>query len=74
MEIEAEAGKVLKELAKALGEAEFEETYYLFESANPLREDGKIESNPGRRELILKNAPRRDEEGYIIAEVGAWAV
>lgn len=74
MEIEAEAKEILRELAKALGESELEETYYLFETANPLREDGRVESNPEHRELILKNAPKRDREGYIIAEVGTWAV
>ncbi len=72
--IKEEAEKVLEELSLALGEVELEETYYVLEEINVLREDSTPSEKREFRKLAFKNAPMKDEEGYFIAEVGAWAL
>jgi|Deesub1362A_J573_1020465.scaffolds.fasta_scaffold01120_12 aspartyl-tRNA(Asn)/glutamyl-tRNA(Gln) amidotransferase subunit C len=71
-EIRREAERVLKELSEALGEISLEETYYVVEEINVTRGDAEPELRPEFREAALKIAPRKDEEGNYIAEVGSW--
>ncbi len=56
-DIEKEAEEVLKELSKALGEIDLEETYYVVEDINVTRK---------------KNAIKLDRDGNFIMEVGKW--
>jgi predicted Asp-tRNA(Asn)/Glu-tRNA(Gln) amidotransferase subunit C len=70
--VRREAERVLKELSEALGEISLEETYYVVEEINVTRKDAEPELNPKFRKAALKIAPRKDEEGYYIAEMGSW--
>ncbi|NOZ57967.1 MAG: Asp-tRNA(Asn) amidotransferase GatCAB subunit C [Euryarchaeota archaeon] len=70
--VRREAERVLKELSEALGEIDLEETYYVVEEINITRADGEPELREGLRRAALEIAPKRDEEGYYIAEVGGW--
>jgi predicted Asp-tRNA(Asn)/Glu-tRNA(Gln) amidotransferase subunit C len=71
-EIQREAEKVLKELSEALGEVHLRETYYVVEEINVIREDKKPDIAKEFRDRIKKNAPKFDEDGYFITEVGWW--
>lgn len=75
-EIEEKAESVLKELSDALKEAEIDyrgEVYYINELKNVFRKDGKSACMDKEFvALMKKNAPKVDEQGYIIAEVGTW--
>jgi len=68
----SQAERVLKELSEALGEINLKETYYVVEEINVTREDGKPRLKDDFREITNKNAPKMDEEGYFIMEVGKW--
>jgi len=72
MDIEKEAEKVLKELSESLGETDLEETYYVVEEINITRGDGEPREDRSFREFIVKNAPKMDEDGSYIMEVGKW--
>ncbi|WP_456475707.1 Asp-tRNA(Asn) amidotransferase subunit GatC [Candidatus Pyrohabitans sp.] len=71
-EIRRQAERVLRELSEALGEISLEETYYVVEDINVTREDDTPELKSDFRDMALKIAPRVDEEGNYIAEVGSW--
>lgn len=71
-EIRSEAEKVLKELSDALGEISLAETYYVVEDINVTRDDGKPSSEEEFRRVIRKNAPKSDEEGNFVMEIGKW--
>jgi predicted Asp-tRNA(Asn)/Glu-tRNA(Gln) amidotransferase subunit C len=71
-EIEREAEKVLRELSQVLGEVDLEETYYVVEEINVTRNDENPDLDNEFIEISKKNAPRVDEEGYFITEVGRW--
>jgi aspartyl-tRNA(Asn)/glutamyl-tRNA(Gln) amidotransferase subunit A len=68
--IRKEAEKVLKDLSDALGEVDLAETYYVVDDINVTRGDGKPGVEGGFREQIEANAPKMDEEGNFIMEVG----
>ncbi|MBI5253005.1 MAG: Asp-tRNA(Asn) amidotransferase GatCAB subunit C [Euryarchaeota archaeon] len=72
MKVQKEAEKVLKELSEALGEINLSETYYVVEDINITRSDGEAKVDKKFREIIKKNAPKLDEEGSFIMEVGKW--
>jgi predicted Asp-tRNA(Asn)/Glu-tRNA(Gln) amidotransferase subunit C len=72
MDIKEEAEKVLRELSQALGEIDLKETYYVVEEINITRGDGEPKTNENFKELIMKNAPKVDEDGSYIMEVGKW--
>jgi predicted Asp-tRNA(Asn)/Glu-tRNA(Gln) amidotransferase subunit C len=71
-EIQKEADKVLKELSEALGEIHLKETYYVVEDINVTREDKNPVLDKEFKKFSKKNAPKMDEEGYFITEVGWW--
>jgi predicted Asp-tRNA(Asn)/Glu-tRNA(Gln) amidotransferase subunit C len=70
--IQKDAEKVLKELSETLGEIDLPETYYVVEDINVTRQDGEPTLDEEFKEIIRKNAPRVDEEGNFIMEVGKW--
>jgi predicted Asp-tRNA(Asn)/Glu-tRNA(Gln) amidotransferase subunit C len=72
MEVEKQAEKVLKELSKALGDIDLQETYYVVDEINVTRKDGRPKVEEGFRERILRIAPKVDEDGNIVTEVGEW--
>jgi len=72
MEIQKEAEKVLKELSEALGEINLSETYYVVEEINITRSGGEAKVDERFKEIIKKNAPKLDEEGSFVMEVGKW--
>ncbi len=72
MEVQKEAEKVLKELSEALGEINLSETYYVVEEINITRSDSEAKVDGKFREIIKKNAPKLDEEGSFVMEVGKW--
>jgi predicted Asp-tRNA(Asn)/Glu-tRNA(Gln) amidotransferase subunit C len=71
-EIQKEAEKVLKELSEVLGEINLKETYYVVEDINVTRKDGKSKVNKEFRAIVKKNAPKTDEDGNFIMEIGKW--
>ncbi len=70
--LKRQAERVLRELSEALGEIDLEETYYVVDEINITRDDGTPEVKRGFRKAVLGIAPKRDEEGYYIAETGGW--
>ncbi len=72
MEVQKEAEKVLKELSEVLGEINLAETYYVVEEINITRSDGTPEVKEDFKKIIRKNAPKLDEEGSFMMEVGKW--
>lgn len=72
MEVQKEAEKVLKELSEALGEINLGETYYVVEDINITRSDSGARVDGKFREIIKKNAPKLDEGGSFVMEVGKW--
>lgn len=72
MEVQKEAEKVLKELSEVLGEINLAETYYVVEEINITRSDGTPEVKEDFKKIIRKNAPKLDEEGSFMMEVGTW--
>jgi len=71
-EIREEAEKVLKELSKALGEIDLAETYYVAEDINVTRNDGEPKVAEKFKKGIKKNAPKCDEDGNFVMEMGKW--
>lgn len=72
MKVEKEAEKVLAELSESLGETSLKETYYVVEDINVTRKDGGEKLEKKFRTMVKKNAPKMDEEGNFIMEVGRW--
>lgn len=72
MDVEKEAEKVLKELSEALGEINLSELYYVVEEINITRSDGEPSTKQEFAQTLRKNAPKIDEEGYYVMEVGKW--
>ena len=70
--IRKEAEKVLADLSDALGEVDLAETYYVVDDINVTRGDGKPGIEAGFKERIEANAPKMDDEGNFIMEVGKW--
>lgn len=71
-DIREEAEKVLEELSKALGEIDLVETYYVVEEINITRESGRPKVEESFVKLTKKNAPKLDEDGNFVMEVGKW--
>lgn len=71
-EIREEAEKVLRELSDALGEISLAETYYVVEDINVTRGDGTPSTDDKFRLVVKKNAPRCDDEGNFVMEIGKW--
>ncbi len=67
-----EAEKVLEELSKALGEIDLVETYYVVEEINVTRQDGAPNVGKEFKKGIKKNAPKSDEDGNFVMEMGKW--
>jgi len=72
--IKKEAEEIINKFSEVLEKfnLEMEESYYIIESRNVLREDEAVESNPEFREKFLKIAPKVNKEGYVVVEKGSW--
>ncbi|XRO74960.1 Asp-tRNA(Asn) amidotransferase subunit GatC [Methanocaldococcus sp. 28A] len=72
--IKKEAEEIINKFSEVLEkfDLEMEESYYIIDSRNVLRDDEAIESNPGFREKFLKIAPKVNKEGYVVVEKGSW--
>ncbi len=71
-DIKKEAENVLQELSKALGEINLAETYYVVEEINITRGSGRPRVDDVFVSLTKKNAPKLDEDGNFVMEVGKW--
>ena len=71
-EIQKEAEKVLEELSEVLGDIDPAETYYVVDEINVTR----VSKKPTRDEKFIarakKNAPKLDEDGSFVMEIGKW--
>ena len=72
VDIQKEAEKVLKGLSEALGDIDLAETYYVVDDINVTRKSGKPTLNKKFVAQAKKNAPRIDEDGNFIMEIGRW--
>jgi len=72
MDIQKEAEKVLKELSKALGDIDLAETYYVADEINVTRKRKKPALDRKFAVQAKKNAPRIDEDGNFVMEIGRW--
>ncbi|AIJ06401.1 aspartyl/glutamyl-tRNA amidotransferase subunit C [Methanocaldococcus bathoardescens] len=72
--IKKEAEEIINKFSEVLEKfnLEMEESYYIIDSRNVLRDDEAIESNPEFREKFLKIAPKVNKEGYVVVEKGSW--
>ncbi|XRO76258.1 Asp-tRNA(Asn) amidotransferase subunit GatC [Methanocaldococcus sp. 10A] len=72
--IKKEAEEIINKFSEVLEkfDLEMEESYYIIDSRNVLRDDEAIESNPEFREKFLKIAPEVNKEGYVVVEKGSW--
>ena len=72
--IKKEAEEIINKFSEVLEKfnLEMEESYYIIDSRNVLREDKAVESNPEFREKFLKIAPKVNKEGYVVVEKGSW--
>ncbi|GEM_PF-2405237 len=72
--IKKEAEEIINKFSEVLERfnLEMEESYYIIESRNVLRDDEAVESNPEFREKFLKIAPKVNKEGYVVVEKGSW--
>ena len=70
-DVKKSAEKILKELSSLLADIELGEKYYIIDKKNIYRKDDKPKIKNFKEEL-KKNAPKMDEDGYIITEVGTW--
>ncbi|MFQ5815887.1 MAG: Asp-tRNA(Asn) amidotransferase GatCAB subunit C, partial [Candidatus Hydrothermarchaeaceae archaeon] len=71
-DIKEEADKVLRELSSALGEIDLAETYYVVEDINVTRNDGGPSTDGNFKKIIKRNAPKSDEDGNFVMEMGKW--
>jgi len=71
-----EAEKILREFSERLKDISgFEETYYVADEYNITLPDSEPSDDKERkkfRKRFLKNSPKIDDDGYVIAEVGGW--
>ncbi|AAB98231.1 conserved hypothetical protein [Methanocaldococcus jannaschii DSM 2661] len=72
--IKKEAEEIINKFSEVLEKfnLEMEESYYIIDTRNVLREDEAVESNPEFREKFLKIAPKVNKEGYVVVEKGSW--
>ena len=71
-DIQKEAEKVLKELSEALGDIDLAETYYVVDEINVTRKSKKPTLDKRFAKQTKKNAPRMDEDGSFVMEIGRW--
>lgn len=72
VDIEKDAEKVLKELSEALGDIDLAETYYVVDDINVTRKSKKPSIDKKFEKQAKKNAPRVDEDGSFVMEIGKW--
>lgn len=72
VDIQEEAEKVLKGLSEALGDIDLAETYYVVDDINVTRKSEKPVLDKKFAAQAKKNAPRIDEDGSFIMEIGRW--
>ena len=73
--IKKEAEEIINKFSEVLEKfnLEMEESYYIIDSRNVVRDDEATDSDPEFREKFLKIAPKANKEGYVIVEKGSWA-
>jgi predicted Asp-tRNA(Asn)/Glu-tRNA(Gln) amidotransferase subunit C len=71
-DIQKEAEKVLKELSLALGDIDMPETYYVVDEINATRVSKKPTLDKKFIKQAKKNAPKMDEDGSFVMEIGRW--
>lgn len=71
-DIQKEAEKVLKELSEALGDIDLAETYYVVDEINVTRVSKKPTLDKKFIKQAKKNAPKMDEDGSFVMEIGRW--
>jgi predicted Asp-tRNA(Asn)/Glu-tRNA(Gln) amidotransferase subunit C len=71
-DIQKEAEKVLKELSETLGDIDLAETYYVVDEINVTRESKKPTLDEKFIKQAKKNAPKIDEDGSFVMEIGKW--
>jgi predicted Asp-tRNA(Asn)/Glu-tRNA(Gln) amidotransferase subunit C len=71
-DIQKEAEKVLKELSEALGDIDLAETYYVVDEINVTRKSKKPTLDKKFVTQAKKNAPKMDEDGSFVMEIGRW--
>ena len=71
-DIQKEAEKVLLELSKALGDIDMPETYYVVDEINVTRKSKKPTLDKKFIAQAKKNAPKMDEDGSFVMEIGKW--
>ncbi|MBU2559418.1 hypothetical protein KKA03_00810 [archaeon] len=71
-DIQKEAEKVLRELSEALGDIDMPETYYVVDEINVTRKSIKPTIDKRFIKQAKKNAPKMDEDGSFVMEIGGW--
>ena len=71
-DIQKEAEKVLKELSESLGDIDMPETYYVVDEINVTRVSKKPTLDKKFIKQAKKNAPKMDDDGNFVMEVGRW--
>jgi predicted Asp-tRNA(Asn)/Glu-tRNA(Gln) amidotransferase subunit C len=71
-DIQKEAEKVLKELSEVLGDIDMPETYYVVDDINVTRRSKKPTLDKKFIKQAKKNAPKMDEDGSFVMEIGKW--
>jgi predicted Asp-tRNA(Asn)/Glu-tRNA(Gln) amidotransferase subunit C len=71
-DIQKEAEKVLKELSEVLGDIDMPETYYVVDDINVTRRSKKATLDKKFIKQAKKNAPKMDEDGSFVMEIGKW--
>jgi len=71
-DIQKEAEKVLKELSEALGDIDLAETYYVVDEINVTRSGKKPTLDKKFIAQVKKNAPKLDDDGSFVMEIGKW--
>ncbi len=72
VDIQEEAEKVLNGLSEALGDIDLAETYYVVDEINVTRRSKKPVLDSKFAAQTKKNAPRMDEDGSFVMEIGKW--
>ncbi|MBI4345187.1 MAG: Asp-tRNA(Asn) amidotransferase GatCAB subunit C [Euryarchaeota archaeon] len=71
-EVRKEGEKVLEELSRALEEIDLAETYYVVDEINVTRRDASGRVDEEFKLILRRNAPRLEEDGSFVMEVGKW--
>lgn len=71
-EVRKEGERVLEELSRALEEIDLAETYYVVDEINVTRGDAKGRIDEEFKLILKRNAPRLEEDGSFVMEVGKW--